>query len=122
MLAGIPNPNDTPKRSDIAKISKALAELTSIKISEEIIPNIIQNSRKAVLLRTLSLSLAPTIAENMAPTKWMLHIIKAVSFMSPFKILKAKEYHVKALDINTIFATADLAVIPNLLKNFPSSI
>jgi hypothetical protein len=30
---------------------------------------------------------------------------------------KATEYHIKALDINTIFATAGLSIIPTFFEN-----
>jgi len=118
MLAGRPNPNDTPKKTDIAKTSKVLVDLTYIKIREEIIPNTIQTTRKVVLLRVLSVSVAPAIADNIAATKWTDHITRDVWFIILFRMLKAKEYHIKALDIRIILANAGLALIPN----FPSSI
>jgi hypothetical protein len=113
MLAGKPNPNDTPKRSDIAQTSKVLLELTSIRMNEEIIPSNIQHTRKAVLLCVLSAITAPARAERIAAPKWVVHIIMAVSFKMLVKMLKAKEYHIKALDINTILARTDFDVIPN---------
>jgi hypothetical protein len=113
MLAGKPNPNDAPKRSDIAQTSKVLLELTRIRINEEIIPSNIQHTRKAVLLCVLSAIAAPARAERIAAPKWVIHIIIAVSFKMLVKMLKAKEYHIKALDINTILARADFDVIPN---------
>jgi len=66
----------------------------------------------------LSVSVAPAIAEDEAATKWIVHITNAASPMMFFKMPKAREYHINALAINTILASADLPVIPN----FPSTI
>jgi len=122
MLAGRPNPNDTPKRSDTTKTLRVLVEFALTKISEEIIPNTIQIARKVSFLRALALNAAPTIAESIVPVKWTAHIAGALSSMSPFKVLKASEYHIKALDIRMTFASADLVVIPDFVENLLLSI
>jgi len=110
MLAGRPNPNDTPKRNDIIKTSKVLVTLTNTRTKEEIIPINIQYVRKVVLLQVSSITVAPTIAEKMAAPKWVIHITVDASCMMLVRMLKAKEYHIRALDISTTLANAALEI------------
>jgi hypothetical protein len=117
MLAGSPNPNDIPKRNDIAKTSNVFEGSTSIKKSEDTIPNVIQTMRNVVLLLDLSVIIDPTIAKKVAVMKCAVHISVDVSFMMVFNTLNAIEYHIKVLDIKTIFASSAFNDIPNLFFN-----
>ena len=69
MLAGRPKAKDAPNKIDTTQAFNILVVLTNVKLSEENIPNTIQDVRNVSLFLILSVSAAPARAENTAPLK-----------------------------------------------------